>query len=123
MIVPEINRDPWNERDPKKHIHVCPQHRRVDAANEVNEIVMIDPVDRDNDEAEDIGKKVGHIFANEAGVGSCGAFNSRTIIVMRMAMTPSLNASIRFVFIPWKCSSSRPRCVNFVSDLRLTSAW
>src|SRR5256885_9842091 len=44
-------------------------------------------------------KKIGHILANEAGVGSCGAFNSKTMMVMRMAITPSLNASIRFVFM------------------------
>src|SRR5256885_16738133 len=44
-------------------------------------------------------KKIGHICANEAGVGSCGAFNSKTMMVMRMAITPSLNASIRFVFM------------------------
>src|SRR5438552_6576766 len=37
--------------------------------------------------------------ASEAGVGSCGAFNSRTIMVMRIAITPSLNASMRFGFM------------------------
>src|SRR5207249_11451941 len=46
-------------------------------------------------------KKIGHIFAREAGVGSCGAFNSKTMMVMRIAITPSLNASIRFVFMRW----------------------
>src|SRR5437660_3474009 len=44
-------------------------------------------------------KKVGHMRANEAGVGSCGAFNSKTMMVMRIAITPSLNASIRFVLM------------------------
>src|SRR4026209_1780873 len=50
-------------------------------------------------------KKVGHIRAREAGVGSCGAFNSKTMMVMRMDITPSLNASIRFVLMHCKCNT------------------
>jgi len=68
-------------------------------------MMMIDPVDGDDDEAQDIGKKVGHIFVKEAGVGSCGAFNSKTMMVMRIDITPSLNASIRLVLMRWKCNT------------------
>ena len=57
MIVAEINRDPGNERDPKEQIDVCPKNDRIDPGYEVNEMMMIDPVDSDNDEAQDIGKK------------------------------------------------------------------
>ena len=51
-------------------------------------------------------KKVGHILAREAGVGSCGAFNSKTMMVMRMDITPSLNASIRFVLMRGKSNTA-----------------
>jgi hypothetical protein len=57
VIVAEINRDPGQERDPKEQINVCPKNDRIDPGHEVNEMMMIDPVDRDDDEAEDIGKK------------------------------------------------------------------
>src|SRR5207302_4685653 len=57
VIVAEINRDPWDERDPKEQIDVCPKNDRIDAGHQVNEIMMIDPVDSDDDEAQDIGKK------------------------------------------------------------------
>src|SRR5438094_5067943 len=57
MIVAEINRDPGDERDPKKQIHVCPKKDRIDPGHEVNEMMMIDPVNREDDEAQDIGKK------------------------------------------------------------------
>src|SRR4029077_697732 len=63
-------------------------------------------------------KKVGHIFANEAGVGSCGAFNSKTMMVMRMAITPSLNASIRLVFMDRKCNTGRPARKPAVFEVR-----
>src|SRR5437762_6269558 len=99
VIVAEINRYPRDERDPKKQIDVCPKNDRIDPGHEVNEMMMIDPIDRNDDEAQDISEKVGHIRANEAGVGSCGAFNSKTMMVIRIAITPSLNASIRLVFM------------------------
>ena len=57
VIVAEINRDPWNERNPKEQIDVRPKNDRIDAAHEMDEMVMVDPVDRDDDEAKDIGKK------------------------------------------------------------------
>jgi len=41
----------------KKLVHVCPKNDRIDTANEVNEIMMIDPVDRDDDEAKDVSEK------------------------------------------------------------------
>ena len=57
VIVAEINRDPGQERDPKEQINVCPKNDRIDPGHEVNEMMMIDPVDRNDDEAQDIGKK------------------------------------------------------------------
>src|SRR5437879_6322340 len=40
-------------------------------------------------------------------VGSCGTLSSRTMIVIRMAITPSLNASRRSVFMAEVCASNR----------------
>src|SRR5205814_2767851 len=57
VIVAEINRDPRDERDPKEQIDVCPKNDRIDPGHEVNEMMMVDPVDSDDDEAQDIGKK------------------------------------------------------------------
>src|SRR5438132_1354927 len=57
VIVAEINRYPRDERDPKKQIDVCPKNERIDPGDEVNKVMMIDPVDGDDDEAKDIGKK------------------------------------------------------------------
>jgi hypothetical protein len=59
VIIAEINRDPGDERNPKEQIDVCPKNDRIDPGHEVNEMMMIDPVDRDDDEAQDIGKKGG----------------------------------------------------------------
>ena len=56
MIVPEINRDPGNEREPKEQIDVCPKDGRIDATHEMDEMMMVDPVDRDDDETKDISE-------------------------------------------------------------------
>src|SRR5438477_5733897 len=48
------------------------------------------------------------MLAREAGLGSCGAFNSKTIMVMRMDITPSLNASIRFVLMRRESNTGGP---------------
>ena len=57
VIVAEINRDPGDERNPKEQIDVCPKNDRIDPGHEMDEMMMIDPIDRDDDEAEDVGKK------------------------------------------------------------------
>src|SRR2546430_2656382 len=57
VIVAEINRHPRDERDPEEQIDVCPKNDRIDPGHEVNEMMMVDPVDSDDDEAQDIGKK------------------------------------------------------------------
>src|SRR5438270_10159976 len=44
-------------------------------------------------------RKIGSSGRSALISGSCGTFNSSTIIVMMMAKTPSLNASSRFVFM------------------------
>src|SRR5438874_12298418 len=69
MIVAEINRDPGDERDPKKQIHVCQKKDRIDPGHEVNEIMMIDPVNREDDEAKYIAKKGRHDFHQEIEAG------------------------------------------------------
>ncbi len=57
VIVTEIDRDPRYERDPKKQIDVCPQNDGIDPADHVNKMMMVHPVDGDDDEAKYISKK------------------------------------------------------------------
>ena len=56
VIVAEINRDPGDEREPKEQINVCPKDDRIDAAHEMDEMMMVDPVDRDDDETKDLSE-------------------------------------------------------------------
>ena len=56
VIVPEINRDPGDEREPKEQIDVRPKDDRIDAAHEMDEMMMVDPIDRDDDETSDISR-------------------------------------------------------------------
>jgi len=57
MIVAEINCDLGNQRDPKEQIDGRPKNDRINAADEMNEMMMIDPVNSDNDEAQDVSEK------------------------------------------------------------------
>jgi hypothetical protein len=57
VIIAEINRDPGDEGNPEEQIDVRPENDRIDPGHKMNEMMMIHPVNRDDDEAEDIGKK------------------------------------------------------------------
>jgi hypothetical protein len=57
MIVAEIDCDPGYERDPEKQINVCPKNGGIDPSNHVHEMMVVYPVDGDNEEAQDVSKK------------------------------------------------------------------
>lgn len=57
MIFAQVNRGPRDNREPEEKIHVCPEDCGIDTRDEMDEMMMIDPVDRDNDEAEHVGRK------------------------------------------------------------------
>src|SRR5215467_5009292 len=54
MIVAQINCDPGNQRDPEKQVYVRPKNERIHAVHKMDEMMMVDPVNRDNDEAKNI---------------------------------------------------------------------
>ena len=61
---------------------------------------MVVPVNAEKDKTEDVGaENRGQRRGGPPNRAPRGVFNSSTMIVIRMAMTPSLNASSRVVFI------------------------
>ena len=62
--------------------------------------MMIVPVDPEVYETQDIAQEDPAVTrAARASLALCGAFISRTMMVMIIAMTPSLNASSRFLLM------------------------
>src|SRR5512132_4001312 len=55
--------------------------------------------------------------------GPCGAFSSSTMIVMIMASTPSLNASIRFVFMSTSLPGNRSWTPRITTDFFGVCGW
>ena len=84
MRVRHPARDERHQGQPEQHMQVRPQYETVHALRGLEQVVVVVPVDADED----------------ARLGSCGVFISSTMIVMMMAMTPSLNASSRPLLIP-----------------------
>jgi 2-phospho-L-lactate guanylyltransferase (CobY/MobA/RfbA family) len=69
--------------------------RSQDAVTRILEFV---PVDADVDEAEDVAEDVAEEDGPQTSiVAPCGTLSSSTRMASRMAMTPSLNASSRFL--------------------------
>ncbi len=81
-------------------MQIGPQDRTRHLRARLQHVVMVVPVDPDVDEAEDIAeehRKDGPERA--ASAAPCGTFISSTMMVMMMAMTPSLKASSRCLLI------------------------
>ena len=57
VIVAEVNGHPRNQRDPKEQVHVRPQNDGVYFLNEMDQVVMVHPVNCNDDEAENISEK------------------------------------------------------------------
>ena len=70
----------------------------------VQQMMMVVPVDADIDEAQHIAQKNRAKFPQSRELGVWGTFSSSTMIVMMMAITPSLKASSRpLPIIPLIC--------------------
>ena len=54
-------------RDPKELIDVGPKNDGIDPGHEMNQMMMIDPVDCDDGEAQDVGKKCRPHFCQRSG--------------------------------------------------------
>ena len=59
----------------------------------LQQMVMIAPVDAKNNKTQDVARNTGATGRSAAKLASCGSLNSSTMIVMMIAITPSLNAS------------------------------
>src|SRR5439155_26713475 len=75
-------------------MQIGPQNQPIDPPDQMQEMMMIVPVNRDVDKTHDIADEN---RGRRRQVVKAGAVrhNSSTMIVMMMAMTPSLNASSR----------------------------
>ncbi len=63
-------------------------------------MMVIVPIDAEINEAQHIAQQTGsNWYQCQRCQLACGTFNSSTMIVMMMAITPSLNASSQLVFI------------------------
>ena len=79
---------------------IGPQDQAVDPPDSVQHVVMVVPVDRHIDEAEHIAEEDRQLGrAAPASRSPCGTFSSSTMMVMMMAITPSLNAVSRSLFM------------------------
>jgi hypothetical protein len=66
----------------------------------VQHVVVVVPVDPEIDEAEDVRENAGSVPRSAAKSVACGGLSSSTMIVMRIAITPSLNASSLVLLMP-----------------------
>ena len=73
--------------------------RAVDAFGRVQQVMVVVPVDAQEDETQNVGQNTRQQRARALpSPPPCGTLSSSTMMVMRMAMTPSLNASNRWSY-------------------------
>jgi hypothetical protein len=75
-------------------VQVGPQDAAADFLHGVQHVVVVVPVDADVDEAEHVAHE-DRPQRQRPEIGPCGTLSSSTMMVMMMAMTPSLKASTR----------------------------
>jgi hypothetical protein len=76
-------------------MQVRPHDPAIDGFGCLKEVMMIIPVDPDIDEAQDITQEDGENRLERFEMRLSGTFRSSTMMVMMIAITPSLNASSR----------------------------
>jgi PHD/YefM family antitoxin component YafN of YafNO toxin-antitoxin module len=81
-------------------MEVSPEHRPVDVLRNGEHVMVIVPVDAEIHEAQEVAEE-GPLETQQRAdvVVSLGTRNARTMMVIRMAITPSVKASIRSVRI------------------------
>jgi hypothetical protein len=72
---------------------IGPNEPSGDAPSVRKQIVVINPIERYEHEADQINRERGQSLKSAAGSGVSGAFSSSTMMVMMTAMTPSEKAS------------------------------
>ena len=83
-----------NQRQPEQQVQVGPEHAAGDVFARHGAVMMVVPVDADVDEAEHVAEEHRQQRRSASRLAPCGTFSSSTMMVMMMAITPSLNASI-----------------------------
>ena len=96
--------DEREQRQPEQQVEVGPQHAAVDAVGRVQQVMVVVPVDAEEDEAQDVAEEHRPEAASAASGSPCGTFSSSTMIVMMMAITPSLKDCSRSFSTtrPWR---------------------
>lgn len=57
MILSHATGRKWNQRQPEQQVQIGPQQRAIDVRDQVKEVMVVIPVDRDVDEAQHIAEK------------------------------------------------------------------
>src|SRR5215472_13163850 len=86
-------RDEGHEGQPEQQMQVRPQDETVHAMRGLEQMVVVVPVDADEHEAQHVAQEHRGHRAQRIQAVSGRRLSSSTMMVMMMAMTPSLNAS------------------------------
>src|SRR6266853_5595291 len=68
-----------SQRQPEKQMEIRPQHASVNMFDDLQQVVMIAPVDTDEDKAKRVAEKYGATGISACQVASCGTLNSSTM--------------------------------------------
>ena len=102
MVLPHPGRHKRHQGEPEQQMQIGPQGAAADLLHQVQHVVVVVPIDADVDETEHVADEDGQQRQQSLKAAPCGTFSSSTMMVMMMAMTPSLKASSLFLPI---CSS------------------
>ena len=80
---------------PEQHVEVGPQHAATHVRGDVQHVMLIVPVDADVNEAEQVALEHRQDGREAFEVAVCRTFSSSIMIVMMMAITPSLGFESR----------------------------
>src|SRR5579883_1940710 len=76
-------------------MHVRPQDAAGDPGAGVDQVMVVVPIDGDVGEAEDVADELRRLLNERPKIGGTRGLQLRTMIVMMMAITPSLKALSR----------------------------
>src|SRR5579884_1385942 len=105
VMLAEPARRKGYERQPKQEVQVGPQHDAVDPFDEMQKVVVIVPVYRDVDEAEDVAQKARQLLPQCVEAGIVRRLQLQHHDRMMTAITPSLNAASLSFVMPRSCAN------------------
>ena len=95
MILAHPRRGERDQREPEEQVQVGQEHGPAHMRHRVEQVVVVVPVDAHVDEAEHVTEHVGQQGQQVRADVPSGTLNSSTMMVMKMAIIPSLKASMR----------------------------